>query len=444
MAEYQKPVPNTQLRAVRDLEFQMSRSEFAKKINEIGRAMGENVACGPRLVADWEDGTVFCPRAVYQRILTMMTGGRTMAALGFRPPATATVTATAARSDAGPYGPQEDAVNRRDFLLDGAGAILNFHLPLGDGQAPGKIGAREVRAVRSAVSTLFAHDHDHGSAPLRQAASQALQTAYQWLQTGTYTSGTESKLRSATGALAIAAGWLSFDSGRTSDAHSLYGEAFAAARIADDPELEAQAFGCLSLLAKASGRPREAIYAAQGAQTVARDLGSPRMLSLFHMREAGGWALLGDASATDNSIVRAHALYAKGPTDVDPPWLDFYAPGELAGLEGLSRADLGQHARAASSVEQAVLLHGNAFARNRSLYTADVAIQLALKDRPEPEAATEAARRVLTFLPQVRSGRLLQALHNIASALQRHGRVPVVADWIDEYRTITAIGGGRA
>lgn len=178
-----------------------------------------------------------------------------MADLGFRlaTPALSVLPAT------GPYGPQEDPVDRRAFLLDGAGAILA--LPLGTGQAPGKIGASEVRAVKAAVTTLYAQDHDHGSAPLRQAASEALHTAYQWLQSGTYTSRTESKLRSATGALSIAAGWLSYDSGRAGDAHSLYGEALAAARIADDPELEAHAFGCLSLLAKAQGRPREAISA---------------------------------------------------------------------------------------------------------------------------------------------------------------------------------------
>ncbi|QKZ18581.1 hypothetical protein [Streptomyces chartreusis] len=443
MADHHKPVPNTRLRAVRELEFQMSRPEFAKKINDTGKAMGENVACGPRLVADWEDGNVTCPRAVYQRILTQMTHGRSMADLGFRLPAPAPP-ARPARPAARPNGPhrEEDSVERRAFLFDGAGVLLA--LPLTAGQTPGKIGATEVRAVKAAVTTLYAKDHDHGSAPLRHAASEALHTAYQWLQSGTYTSRTESKLRSATGALSIAAGWLSYDSGRAGDAHSLYGEALAAARIAEDPELEAHAFGCLSLLAKASGRPREAISAAQGAQAVARNLGSPRLLSLFNMREAGGWALMGDAAATDKAIVRAHTLYAKGPSDADPAWLDFYAPGELAGLECLARADLGQHERAASGAEQAVLLHGDAFARNRALYTADVAIQHAVRDRPEPEAAAEAAGRVLAFLPEVRSDRLLQSLHNVAGALQRHSRVPAVASWIEEYRATTATGGGRA
>ncbi|WP_381805299.1 hypothetical protein [Streptomyces niveus] len=67
-----------------------------------------------------------------------------------------------------------------------------------------------------------------------------------------------------------------------------------------------------------------------------------------------------------------------------------------------------------------------------------------MRDRPEPEAAAEAAGRVLAFLPEVRSDRLPQSLHNVAGALQRHGRVPVVADWIEEYRTTVATAGGRA
>ncbi|NUH42869.1 hypothetical protein HUF15_40320 [Streptomyces samsunensis] len=427
--------PNAQLRAVREGEFQMSRAEFANLIIETGAQMGEALGCTSRLVAAWEDGEVKLPRAVYQRVLTQMTG-RPPAALGFRlntPPPPAAPAATAH----GTEGVVDPA--HRAFLADGASAALSL-LPLADlKEPPGRIGAGDVRAVDRAVTTIYAHDHDHGSAALRRAASRALHTAYQWLQEGTYTDRTGKRLRSATGHLSIAAGWLSYDSGRAADARSLYGEALAAARIADDPGLEGHAFGCLSLLAKASGRPREAISAAQGAQAVVRTYGSPRMLSLFAMREAGGWALLGDASATDKTIVKTHRLYAQGPSDADPAWLEFYTPAELAGLEALARADLGQHQRAAAGAEQAVLLHGDAFARNRALYTADVAIQHALRDRPEAEAAAEAAGRVLAYLPQVRSDRLLQQLHNVESALQRHAAVPAVADWLEEYRTTTSV-----
>lgn len=435
MADRHK-ISNTVLRAVRVNEFQMSRQEFAKLIVTTGDEIGETVACTPRLVAAWEDGDVQLPRAVYRRVLTRLTG-RTMGELGFRLSSPARPVASASVAD---VPEQELGVDRRAFVMDGAGAALSL-IPLGAAREnpPGRIGIGDVRAVDRAVSQIYAHDHDHGSAALRRDASEALHTAYQWLQEGKYTERTGRRLRSATGHLSIAAGWLSYDSGRPADARSLYNEALAAARIADDPALEGHAFGCLSLLAKASGRPREAISAAQGAQTVVKSYGSARMLSLMAMREAGGWALLGDASATDQAIMRGHRLYAKGPSDADPAWLEFYTSAELAGLEALTRADLDQHERAASGAEQAVLLHGDAFARNRALYTADIAIQHALRERPEPEAAAEAAGRVLAYLPEVRSDRLLKQLHNVESALQRHAAVPAVADWLEEYRTITGV-----
>ncbi|MFF1560946.1 hypothetical protein [Streptomyces sp. NPDC058279] len=434
--------PNLELRALRENEFQMSRPELAKRLNDEAKAMGENIGCSARLIAAWEDGEVDCPRAVYRRVLTALTG-RTMSQLGFRLPGTPST----ARSRSAAREPEleigGESVDRRTFCRDSAGLALALPLSA-TSRGPGRVGATEVRAVTHAVTTLFGHDHNHGSGPLRKAAGEALHTAYSWLQSGSYTDRTGRKLRSVTGALSIAAGWLSYDSGRPADAHSLYGEALAAARIADDPALEAHAFGCLSLLAKAQGRPREAVANAQGAQAAARPLGSPRMTALFHAREAGGWALMGDRAATDAAIVRAHHHYAKGPSDADPDWLDFFTPAELAGLEALARADLGQHERAAAGAEQAVLLHGDAFARNRALYTADIAIQHAVRDRPEPEAAAEAAGRVLAFLPDVRSDRLLQSLHGVAGALQRHARVPAVADWIEQYRTIANTGGGQA
>lgn len=430
-------LPNLRLRAVREAELQMSRGEFAASIRATAGQMGENVGCTERLVAAWEDGHVACPRAVYRRILTRMTG-RTMVQLGFRPPPPPRTAV-----DTNLPSQERAVVERRALLLDGAGVALAVPLGLGR-RPPGRIGAAAIRAVTTAVSTLYEHDRSHGSAPLRQSAAEALHTAYQWLQSGSYTEKTGRRLRTAVGALSVAAGWLSYDSGRPADAHSLYGEALAAARIAQDSELEAHAFGCLSLLAKASGRPREAIAAAQGAQSAGRATGSPRLLALFHMREAGGWALAGDRSATDDAIVHAHTLYSKGPSDEDPPWLDFFTVAELAGLEALARADLGQHARAAAGAEQAVLLHqGDSFARNRALYEADIAIQHSVSDRPDLEAAAEAAGRVLAYLPDVRSARLLHSLHDVAGALQRHAGVPVVADWIEEYR-ITITAGGHA
>ncbi|MFE9650607.1 hypothetical protein ACFYO0_42255 [Streptomyces sp. NPDC006365] len=231
MADRRKD-PNASLRAVRENELQMSRQEFAKLIVKTSEEMGEAVACAPRLVAAWEDGDVSLPRPVYRRILTRLTG-RTMDELGFHLSSPARQVASAAVAN-GPE--QEQAVDRRAFVTDDAGASLSLILiePAAD-KPPRRIGVSDVRAVDQAVSKIYTHDHDYGSVVLRRSASQALHTAYQWLNTRVFTERTGRRLRSATGHLTIAAGWLSYDSGRPADARSLYNEALAAARIAHDP-----------------------------------------------------------------------------------------------------------------------------------------------------------------------------------------------------------------
>ncbi|SCK23175.1 hypothetical protein YW7DRAFT_01745 [Streptomyces sp. AmelKG-E11A] len=413
----------------------MSRSEFAALVVTTGQQAGERVGCTARLVAAWEDGEVGWPRGVYRRLLTRLTQ-RPPEQLGFRP------SNSPGRTIASmiPSNAHHAGIDRRDFLLEGAGTALSVPLTALPDKSHGKIGAADVRAVDTAVSVIYGHDHDHGSAALRHDAAAALRTAYQWLQVGSYSDRTGKQLRSAIGYLSIAAGWLSCDSGQVADARSLYGEALAAARISDDHGLEGHAFGCLSLVARANGQPREAITAAQAAQHSVRTYGSARMLSLFAMREAGGWALLGDSGMADRAVVLAHSLYAKGPADADPDWLEFYTPAELAGLEALARADLAQHSRAAAGAEQAVLLHGGQFTRNRALYQADVAIQYSIKEQPELESAVAAAGQLLTYFPDVRSERLVAQLSKAASALARHASVPLVADWLAECRTVIREG----
>ncbi|MFD0412553.1 hypothetical protein [Streptomyces sp. NPDC127108] len=65
-----------------------------------------------------------------------------------------------------------------------------------------------------------------------------------------------------------------------------------------------------------------------------------------------------------------------------------------------------------------------------------------MKDRSEPEAAAEDARRVLAPLLEVSSDRLLKQLHNVESALRRHADVEAVADWLEERRTATGVSRG--
>ncbi|MEV0846376.1 hypothetical protein AB0J21_10960 [Streptomyces sp. NPDC049954] len=413
--------PNHVFRAIRETEWQCSRTEAAKRIVQKSIELGEPVSCVARTLTTWEDGTTRCPRPVYLRILRAMTG-RNATALGFTPPyAALLVPGHAPRLDEG----TEDML-RRTLMAGTAAAIPSAALH--SGHAPA-LGQRHVETLLAAEQRLYAHDSELGSADL--SAEAVLGCANWWLGHGRYSPATGRALQTATGRLAVAAGWIALDSGHTTEARSLYTEALVNARQVDDPALEAHAFGCLSLLATATGHPREAIGTAQVAQRAVAGLGSPRWLSLLHCREARGWALQGDARATGRALATAYRLYEEGTSEADPDWLGFYTPAELAGLESLCLADLHQYDRACAGAEQAVLLQAPHHHRNRALYTADLALLNARKDKPDLDAATAAAREALAQLPQVGSSRLMHSLDRIAEELAPHRSVSSVAAYLD-------------
>ncbi|MEU4118954.1 hypothetical protein AB0F71_31230 [Kitasatospora sp. NPDC028055] len=425
---------------MREVEWELSRVDAAAFLVKQSIEAGEPVFLVPRTIANWEDGKSKWPLAKYRRLLHRVTG-RSAIELGFTepgyrgrsaPPGTAETT----------KGDDED-MHRRSLILGLGAAVLTTAAPSGASAAPlsgagPALGRDHLQALREAEQALYEMDRDRGSADLAEQAATALSTAQTWLAHGRYNEGLGRELHTATGMLSVAAGWLALDAGRTKDARSLYTEALASARHADDPGLEAHAFACLSLLAHATGRPREAVGTAQVAQRAAAGLGSPRWLALLAMREARGWALQGERPLTEQALVRAYDLYAKGPREADPDWLEFFVPAELAGLESLCRADLGQFDRACAGAEQAVMLFSGGHARNAALYTADIALHQARRERPDLDAAVDAGHRTLAYLKDVHSERLARAVHNIATSLGPHRKVPRVAEYLDAHRAAVA------
>ncbi|MGW4698639.1 hypothetical protein ACWEO1_40460 [Kitasatospora cineracea] len=415
----------------------MSRQQAAQRICDTGRDMGIDVDCGPRTITTWEDGTVARPNPKYCAILTKLTG-RTPTELGFAPPGRR----PRPGSDGdGPSPTTEPTGPRRREILGTAGALLLSATAPTPGS--GRIGGTELRAIAEAEQVLYAADREHGSADIEHNARRALAAARTWIGQGSYGPDTGRRLQSAAGSLSVAVGWLALDGGRTAAARTRYTDAVTAARMADDPRLEAHAFGCLSLLAHTTGRAHEAVSAAQVAQRAVADAGSHRWLSLLAMREARGWALQRDLAQTESALVRAHHHYAKGPSSADPHWLEFYAPAELAGLESLCRADLGQHDRAAHGAEQAVMLFDTDHPRNRALYAADVALHRLAQARPDLDAAADAALRALGHLPGIRSARLQRALHHVASRLAAHP-ADATRNALEAYRTSLPTTGSPA
>ncbi|MCP3756180.1 tetratricopeptide repeat protein [Streptomyces sp. TBY4] len=436
--------PNTPFRRLRG---QHSPAEFAALVRRAAKEIGETVSCDARYIGRVESGEIRCPNYAYERVFLHMFPGRTLADLGFSPRETVRGR-LAQREQAAPFGSfgprphptgspapsrsKESDVLRRAFMAGGsatvAAATLSLTL-LGDTRRlPSRAGESEAAAVEDAVRQIRLLDDRHGADALYRRAAEPLRTAYALLDAGATRQSTEDRLHAGAGELAISVGWLAHDSGRFDDARSHYAEALATARVSGDSGLEAHAFSNMAFLARDCGRPRESVRAAQAGRRAARALGSPRLLSLLALREAGGWAGLSDRKACEEALTRAHTEFSRGEAGADPEWMSFFGEAELESLESRCWAALGEHARAARHARRAADLQDPHFARNVALYTAELADNLA--HAGAPDEAAWAGGRVLELLGEVQSTRIQSMLAATARTLVPHQRSPRVGSFL--------------
>ncbi|MFD5781134.1 tetratricopeptide repeat protein [Streptomyces sp. NPDC126933] len=471
-----RAVPNL---AFRRLRAQRSPGEFAAAVRRAAREIGEQVACDARYIGRVEAGEIRCPNYAYERVFLHMFPGLTLTDLGFSareqvrgraarplpgapptpisnptpistpapmsiptpisvpiPAPTPTPTHFTDVSDVSDISEESDVL-RRAFMTGGPLTMAAASLGLGGRPAaavprPRRVGEAEVSAVEEAVRRIRLLDDRHGADGLYRRAAQPLRAAHALLDAGTATHrSTADRLHSGAGELSISVGWLAHDSGRYDDARSHYAEALATARVAGDPALEAHAFCNTSFLAGDSGRHREAVRAAQAGRRAARHLSSPRLLSLLALREAGGWAGLGDRTNCEQALCQAQGLFDQGPSDADPEWMSFFGEPELEALESLCHAALGDWSRAARHAYRATVLQDPHFTRNLALYRAELATDLAHAGSPDEAAA--AGHQVLDLLDQVQSSRIHARLAATVRVLLPQRRQPDVRAFLDRH-----------
>ncbi|MGW7053896.1 hypothetical protein [Streptomyces sp. NPDC054887] len=439
-------MPNNDFRRLRGSR---SPAEFAAAVRRAAREIGEQVACDARYIGRVEAGEIRCPNYAYERVFLYMFPGLTLADLGFS--ARETVRGRGARTTTTPdHSDEESDVLRRAFMTSGTATLAAASLGLGT--APGacatspaapedasahagahrRVGEAEVSAVEDAVRQIRLLDDRHGADGLYKRAALPLRTAYALLEASTTSRRSMAdRLHTGAGELALSVGWLAHDSGRFDDARSHYAEALATARVAGDPALEAHAFSNSAFLARDTGRPREAVRAAQAGQRAARHVASPRLLSLLTLREAGGWAGLGDRSGCEQALTRAKALFERGTAEADPEWMSFFGEAELEGLEAQCWSALGDWARAARHARRAAALQDPHFTRNLALYSAELSDDLARAGAPDEAAAV--GEGVLDLLEEVQSSRVRTMVAETTRVLLPHRRSPSVAPFLTRH-----------
>lgn len=434
--------------AFRELRGALSPGEFAAAVRRAGREIGERVACDARYIGRVESGEIRCPNYAYERVFRHMFPERSLTDLGFEPreavrgrgaprvpPAPPSATERRAEETDGTDDSEESDVLRRAFMTSGPAAVaalIPFGTPPARASSPARAGEEDAAAVERAVSHIRLLDDRRGAGELYQPAGEALHAAYALLDAGARTQSVRDRLHSGAGELAISVGWLAHDSGRLADARSYYGEALATARVSGDQALEAHAFCNTAFLARDAERPREAVQAAQAGRRAARGLGSHRLLSLLALREAGGWAGLGDRGGCAQALGEAREHFERGAdreaAALAPEWMTFFGEAELTGLEAQCWSALGDWRRAAACARRAVELQQAHFVRNIALFSAELATDLA--GLGEPEEAAAAGLRALDLLTEVRSPRVSGMLADTAERLAAYRAEPRVATFL--------------
>ncbi|MFF4246843.1 tetratricopeptide repeat protein [Streptomyces sp. NPDC001822] len=435
-----RAVPNLVFRRLRA---QRSAGEFAAAVRRAAREIGEQVACDARYIGRVESGEIRCPNYAYERVFLHMFPGATLADLGFSDRESVRGRGARSASVPPPTTPptldsdihEESDVLRRVFMTSGTATMAAASLGLGGRSAAAsplgvpaqrRVGEAEVSAVEEAVRQIRLLDDRHGADGLYRRASQPLRAAYALLDSGTASRrSTVDRLHAGAGELAISVGWLAHDSGRFDDARSHYAEALATARLAGDAALEAHAFCNASFLARDTGRAREAVRAAEAGQRAAGPLGSPRLLALLALREAGARAWLGDRTGCEQAIGRARTAFDRGPCDADPEWMSFFREAELELLEAQCWSALGDWPRAARHARRATRLQDPHFTRNLALYRAQLAGDLARAGTADEAAA--AGHQVLDLLDRVQSSRIRGMLASAVRVLRPRGGPEVAA-----------------
>jgi len=205
MAQGRPLTPNRLLRAVREEQWQQSRTEFAREIQAKADDLGERqVSVDARLIARWEDGETARPRRVYRRVLVALTG-MTEAELGIGPSALETHPKRAR------VVPTVGPADRRKFVTGTALAISAAACPGMRAHPRQRVDPALVDYFRQQLVGHYQADMMLGSRALIGTVTAQLHLIGKLLDDADV--GVRSGLAETGSAYAAFAGWLHLDAG---------------------------------------------------------------------------------------------------------------------------------------------------------------------------------------------------------------------------------------
>lgn len=329
--------------------------------------------------------------------------------------------------------PEEPTTDRRSFIAGALGALglAAPVLELTDAPTP-HVGLDDAAKLRALATEIVQLDTTHGGDVLREAAVRAVEQADHMLQYGHYAERVGREIQSTLTELSELTGWVHYDAGQQQQARHWYQQALTHAQLIEDRRREVVVLSSLSMQSTFLGRPREAIQFAQRGQRLAAGWAPPRVRALMLMREAAGWARMGDGGEVGRLVASARNEYRPGRDDDDPPWIWFLDASEMRSTEASFAADTGDHVRAERMFRDAMALQDHAYPRNEAFFAIRLAEEMAAQGNTR-----DACAQVTDLLPrlgELASSRLRRRAVGLVESV-RGERSTAVADLVERART---------
>ncbi|MFE7130939.1 multiprotein-bridging factor 1 family protein [Streptomyces sp. NPDC057638] len=411
----------------------LTQEELAERLNvHIEHLTGRLGTLTARHIRNWLTGKTRWPQEKQRRALAAEFGV-TAEELGFTPRRAAERELSAPEIPTG----LEDAVKRRYFAVASVAAIGATALPAAAATNPTpRIGMAQVNALEQAFAGIVLSDDTQGGTVNMEAEALAFADQAMFLQNagGMLPERVRSRLYYLAAAFTGFGVWASIDQCKPQRAQHYMERALTLARLSGDSEIELRVWSHGSFLARQRGDVNESVAMAQKARYSSACRRDPFFASLTSARLSSCFTEVSEARAARRALTYAHSAFGRADHSVErEPCYSFYDQAELHGLSALTLTGLKEHAEAEAHLHQTLTLLRPQYQRNRSYYTAQLA--LTQLRQGAVEAACDTA---LTVLPEHAAsplgGRTSRLLHRFNQGLTRSAPgARCTSDWTDRY-----------
>jgi hypothetical protein len=217
------------------------------------------------------------------------------------------------------------------------------------------VGAVHIERARSRVQELLTMEHSFGGTRVASLAVDSARAFGRRIATAGVRPRYRSEAHAAAAELYEVSGWLLVDTAHPDDVDRANNAALRHARAAGDHSMVTFVRQNESMHLCQTGRETEALDLARGV--LEQNL-SPRISSLFHVREARALGVRGDSEA-EKLWQQAIAEYGDGARDSDPYWSWWIDDQQMRWFEAALRDDLGQHDRAINLWQEYLAIRSN-------------------------------------------------------------------------------------